>query len=237
MSGAVVMTRSKPMPTMARGAGPGPLRAGIAALVLAASCAAAWAQQAGNLFNVDQVSPAEWAMLPEYCPHTLTYHRDAATHRAWIARLGFGFTSMHHYCWGLLKASRAQRPGIEKQLRSGLFMSAVDECNYVLQNTPPDFLLRPEVLLRAGQWAAAAESYVRAFEYFEESIKSKADYWPPYLEIANVNLILRRRQHAIDALGRGLSVMPQQEQLTAALKRIMDDKPRGTASRSGASRP
>jgi tetratricopeptide (TPR) repeat protein len=187
-----------------------------------------------EMFNVARVSAAEWAMLPEYCPDTQTYQRGGTQgYEAWIARMGPGFTALHHYCWGLIKASRAGRPGLEKQVRNGLYGSAIEECNYVLRNSPPDFVLRPEVLLRAGQWSAAAEAYARALEYFEESIQAKPDYWPPYLEIANVNLGLRRRQHAIDALERGLKVMPQQEQLTAALKRIQDGKspPAGRSAR------
>lgn len=182
-----------------------------------------------RLIDVQRLSATEWALLPEYCPYTQTYHKGGqAAYQDWINRVGFGFSAMHHYCWGLVKAHRASALGAQSQFHGALLASAIDEIEYVLRSTPADFLLRPEVLLRGGQFAVQLQDYPRAIDYFEASIRSKADYWPPYIEIANVNLAIRRREHAVEALKRGLSVMPAQPQLVAALARIEADSSLGT---------
>lgn len=215
-------------------------RSVVAIAVVGAALAAPSAiaqHQGADPLDVRTPSALEWARLPEYCAHTQAYHKDGPGYQNWIDRLGFGFSAMHHYCWALIKAHRAEVPGTPKHVRDALLASAIDECSYVLRHTTSDFVLRPEVYLRSGQYAAALEDHARAIEFFEMSIKSKVNYWPPYLEIANVNLSIRRRQHAIDALQRGLSVMPGQEQLTAALSRIQKDSTSGTARRVPASKP
>jgi tetratricopeptide (TPR) repeat protein len=175
------------------------------------------------------LTAAEKVQLPEYCRHTQSYFEDGREYQRWIDRLGFGFSAMHHYCWGIIKAYRATTVAAQTQFRNALLADAIREIEFVAPRIPEDFLLRPEVLLRGGQWSALLEDYARALDYFESSIKVKPDYWPPYLEIANVNLAIRRRQHAIDALRRGLDQVPQQPALQAALSRIEADQTLGTA--------
>jgi tetratricopeptide (TPR) repeat protein len=179
----------------------------------------------GRLVDMQRLSASEWAVLPEYCPNTLVYHQGGPAYQDWVTRLGPGFSAMHHYCWGLVKARRAS--SVVGQFRSALLEDAIREIEYVRSNTPEDFVLRPEVLLRGGQWAATLEQHARALEYFEASIKAKTDYWPAYLEIANVNLAIKRRQHAVEALRRGLEQAPAQPALQAALARIEADRTLG----------
>lgn len=178
----------------------------------------------GRLMDMRRLSAAEWDQLPEYCRYTEMWrtHEDLPTYREWRSRLGPAFDGMHHYCFGIVKGYRASSPALagQSQHRTALLGSAIDEIEFVLRSAPEDFVLRPEVLLRGGQFAARLEAYPRALEYFEASIKAKTDYWPPYLEIANVNLKIGRRQHAVEVLERGLIMMPAQPQLKAALSRI-----------------
>jgi len=175
------------------------------------------------------ITPAERAHWPEYCPQTQTYHEGGnAAYQRWIDRLGMGFSAMHHYCWGIIKAYRASTLSTQSQFRNGLLADAIREVEYVDQNIPQDFLLRPEVMLRGGQWAAKLDDQVRAFQFFEASIRAKPDYWPAYLELANLNLSIKRREEAIDALKRGLEQAPGQAALAAALARIEADLALGT---------
>jgi tetratricopeptide (TPR) repeat protein len=214
------------------------LRATLFALLALSWAAPAAAQlQATDPFDVKRVSAVEWARLPEYCPHTQTYHQGGPAYDNWIARLGFTFSALHHYCWAIIKANRAMALGVEPHVRRALLNSAIEECFYVLRHAAPDFVLLPEIYLRLGQFAAGLEDHARALEFFEKSIGTKVDYWPPYVEIANVNLSIRRRQHAIDALHRGLRVMPGQQQLTTALTRIESDASLGRTKGAAASQP
>jgi tetratricopeptide (TPR) repeat protein len=180
-----------------------------------------------QLIDMKNITAMERAQLPEYCPHTQTYHEGGPEYQRWIDRLGRGFSAMHHYCWGVLKAYRATTLAGGTQLRNALLADAVREIEYVVRNTPEDFLLRPEVLLRGGQWSAKLERYPLALDYFEASIQAKPDYWPAYLEIANVNLAIHRRQQAIDALKLGLERSPAHPALEAALARIASDRTLG----------
>jgi tetratricopeptide (TPR) repeat protein len=136
----------------------------------------------------------------------------------------------------VLKAYRATTLAGGTQFRNSLLADAIREIEYVVRNTPQDFLLLPEVLLRGGQWSAKLERYPVALEYFEASIQAKQDYWPAYLEIANLNLAIHRREHAIDALKLGLERSPAQPALEAALARIESDRALGVPRAQRATR-
>ena len=185
--------------------------------------------------NPATATPGELARLPEYCAHVWGYTRDAQARAAWFVRLGPVFEHMHHYCWGLLKANRAEGPGIEPQLRRSLYSSAVRECEYVLRSHPdPAFVLRPEILYKMGLFEAANSRWIEAIEYFQHSIEAKADYWPPYIGIADIHLKLGRREPAIKVLNEGLKASPGEIRLREALKRASENRPatgRTTGSR------
>jgi tetratricopeptide (TPR) repeat protein len=123
----------------------------------------------------------------------------------------------------MVKANRAQAPGIDPQLRRSLYASAVDECRYVLRNYPdPAFVLRPEIFYRMGQFEAANEAWIQAIEYHQQSILSKPDYWPPYVGLADIHLRLGRPDRALDVLNEGLKLMPDEPRLQAAVKRATE---------------
>ncbi|MCW5632281.1 MAG: hypothetical protein KIT17_03015 [Rubrivivax sp.] len=177
------------------------------------------------------LSGGEMARLPEYCPHTWGYHRGGPERAEWFSRLGPVMEHMHHYCWAILKANRAHGVGVPPQLRDTLLSSAISESHYVIQRAPQDFVLMPEILFRVGTYHAARSEWVQAIEFFDRSRAAKPDYWPPYLETANVNLRIGRRQQAVEALQAGLRVMPEEARLRDALKRIeaMAPAPRSKA--------
>ena len=58
---------------------------------------------------------------------------------------------MHHYCWGLMKLNRALYLARTEQARSFYFRDAILEFDYVLERSPENFILRPEILTKKGQ--------------------------------------------------------------------------------------
>lgn len=172
-----------------------------------------------NPLDMSNVLPGEWTRLPEYCPYTIVY-AGGPPRDEWFARLGPSFQHLHHYCWSILKAYRATVPGITPLMRRTLYTSAIDECAYVFRNASKDLILMPEILYRVGTYHVQLENWVEAIEYFNRSRSAKVDYWPPYVEIANVNARLGRQQQAIAVLKEALEVMPGEVRLTEALKRI-----------------
>lgn len=190
---------------------------GLPALGLSLVCSAA----AANPMDVGNATRGEIARLPEYCNHVWGYSRDPQERAAWFARMGPVFEHMHHYCWAMVKANRAATPGIEPQVRRSLYASAVSECQYVLRNYPdPAFVLRPEILYRMGRFEEANGEWVRAIEYYEQSIGAKADYWPPYMAIADIHVRLGRRDRAAAVLEAGRGVMPDEPRIREAIDKL-----------------
>jgi tetratricopeptide (TPR) repeat protein len=200
----------------------------LAKLVRAGWACAAMALGGGaaaDPMNPATASAGELSRLPDYCNHVWGYYRDAGERANWFARMGPVFEHMHHYCWGMLKANRAAAPGISPTMRRTLYASAVQECHYVLRNNPdPAFVLRPEIFYRMGQWEAANESWVQAMEYYRQSIATKADYWPPYVGIAEIEMKLARRDRAIAVLDEGLKFAPDEPRLKEAMARARESR-------------
>lgn len=165
-------------------------------------------------------------VLPEYCDYSQDgkygYNASNPTpaHQRWIALLGPALHHIHHYCRGLKAAQKARDVLIPPQLRMSLYESVIKECMYVVENSPSDLVLLPEIFLRMGQAAFANRDVGRALAFYEKSRQAKSDYWPAYIEIARTNLSFGRRDEAISALKAGLEVMPDEARLRQALDRL-----------------
>lgn len=178
---------------------------------------------AGDPFDTLTLGAGEMARLPEYCPNTWGYHPrwgNTAERERWFVRLGFMMSHMHHHCWGILKFNRANAIGVTPEMRKSLLGSAIKESHYAIDRAPSGFVLLPEILYRVGTFHAALDEWWEAIDYFDRARAAKPDFWPPYLETANLNLRIGRRQQAIEALRAGLEVMPAEHRLREALDRI-----------------
>jgi hypothetical protein len=181
-------------------------------------------------FNMNSVGRGELVRLPEYCASVHGWGEGSpwapsVQQQRWIGLMGPTFWHVHHYCWGMLKALRAESIDVKPQMRSDLYASAISEAHYVLERATADFKLLPEIHFKVGQYQVALQRWAEALESFDRSRAMKPDYWPAYIEIAKVNLRLRRRDHAVEILKRGLDVMPGETRLTDALRRINSDTP------------
>ncbi len=189
--------------------------------------------------NIRSVTPGEMALLPPYCVDVDTWSRSGSNYnpsvaqQRWIAMMGRTFWALHHYCWALLKAHRAQNVGLAPVIRTGLLASAIGDANYVIEQSTPDFPLAPEIHLRIGQFNLALERYPEALEAWDRSRAIKPDYWPPYVEIANLNLRLGRRDQALAVLNEGLRHMPDERRLHEAIERARATSPSADRGRAG----
>jgi tetratricopeptide (TPR) repeat protein len=177
------------------------------------------------------ITRGEVALLPPYCPDSQTFGLQGfregphPKQQVWIAEMGQTFWAIHHYCWALVSASRAKRAGVSAQQRVGLYQAAIADSYYVLEHSQPDFVLLPEIYLRMGQFAIGAGDPVRAAEFFEKSRERKPDYWPAYVELANLNISLGRKQVALEAVQAGLLAVPDQANLKELLTRLKTTVP------------
>ena len=109
------------------------------ALLLAAN--GARAQSPAN------VTEGELALLPLFCRDTLGMPTNHFTpgFNHWMARVGEGFKSMHHYCWARINMRRIYAPGTDRAFRIGRLGGVVADLFYVIRNSPPDFVMLPEI--------------------------------------------------------------------------------------------
>lgn len=200
------------------------MRAALVAVLLALGAALAAPARAGDPFDTLSITKGELARLPVYCPHAWGYvHRGWGNweeRERWDQRLGPTMRHMHHYCWSILKYNRAHGIGVSAQLKNALIESAIVEAHYLIDRAPADYIFLPEAVHRVGIYNFELGRWLVALDYFERARTIKPDYYPPYLEMANVNMSVGRKEDAIAALQAGLKVMPDEERLKEALKRI-----------------
>jgi tetratricopeptide (TPR) repeat protein len=118
---------------------------------------------------------------------------------------------------------RARKPGIRPELREGGFIDAVGDFDYVVRNATPDFILLPEVYLRLGEAYAELGNTAAALQAYEESARRKPDYWPAYVNAAQIYERVGLKKQALARIADGLKAAPQQPILQQHYKRLGGD--------------
>jgi tetratricopeptide (TPR) repeat protein len=88
-------------------------------------------------------TPAEWAVFPEYCRARYSISQYAngtrwegsvppAEVQRWERQMGSTFEALHHYCYGLVQASRAAMAG-DAGSKDYLYTRAIEEFNFTLR--------------------------------------------------------------------------------------------------------
>lgn len=205
------------------------LRACLRALlpmVLLAATKLAWAQQPPG------ITVGELAILPVYCPYTQTFAHDprganpTPNSAKWAQTLGKSFWGLHHYCWALVHLHRAKTAGMPRAARQHHWSGAINDLNYVIQNSTSDFVLLPEIYQRMGETYLLMGSPSSAVLAFTQSREQKPDYWPPYVAWADALVKLGKKSEAKAHLEDGLRRMPTTAQLLAAYQRLGGDADR-----------
>ncbi len=133
--------------------------------------------------------------------------------------MGEAFWGMHHFCWAMVGLQRADRAGTPPQTRTFLINVAISDFFYVIKNSPPDFVMLPEVHYRIGEARVLLGEYVSALDEFAKSRKHKPDYWPAYVGEANVLMKVGKKKEAAELLKGALKLMPNQPNILEALGR------------------
>lgn len=184
------------------------------------------ASSAPALAQLDNISPGELALTSEYCPDTQTFAGKYTTgavaerQRKWVSMMGETFWTMHHYCWAQVAWIRATQAGVSPQTRDGLLRGAISDIYYVINHAPADYVLMPELLTRIGEYYTRIGNASQASAHFQRAIDAKADYWPPYVRLADIYLQLGERTKALEIIDAGLRHVPGNAQLTESRSRI-----------------
>jgi tetratricopeptide (TPR) repeat protein len=171
------------------------------------------------------VTAGEIALLPAYCIDTESMGgadvRYSPQSKLWKAQLGETFMALHHYCWGLIRVSRASQAGVSAMERKAHYNGAIGDYQYVLEAAGNNvFLLTPEIELRIGEAYLELQNYPAAVEAFARSIRAKPDYWPAYHRWAGMLTRLGKKRDAMNKLEEGLRVLPTEPALVSAYEKI-----------------
>jgi len=180
----------------------------------------------------ENVTDAEMKLLPRYCPDTMgfkygdAYYNTSPRAGYWVSLMGKSFWAMHHYCWGQITMLRAQKVGVPASTRRAMWESARGDYGYVVNNSPPDFIMLPEIYTRIGEVELLLVHPDKANEAFAQARQLKPDYWPAYSHWAEYLMKIGRRPEAMKIVTSGLEHSPDAKVLLEQY-RLLGGKPSG----------
>lgn len=166
----------------------------------------------------------EVRLLPPYCVYTqyfdARYRTNEAEKKRWVAALGPTFIHLHHYCFALLKTNRALLLTKEKRYREFYLRDSLREFEYIIDRSPSDFVLLPEIHTKKGEnLVRLGRGQFAVFE-FERAIELNPEYWPPYAQLADHYKTTGATDKARDVLAKGLSRAPEAKALQRRLAEL-----------------
>lgn len=181
------------------------------------------------LAQPDNITQLEVALLPEYCADAQTFNGwgDQVYNRSpnapkWLALMGKGFWAMHHYCWALIRLGRikSNTPPI---IVKGHRLAALGDLGFVIQNTPPDFIMLPEIYTKVGEVLLQLKRDGEADDAFMKARSLKPDYWPPYARWAEHLMVTGQKAKARETLEAGLAYVPTSTTLQSMYRELGGD--------------
>ena len=155
-------------------------------------------------------TPAEMALLPEYCQVRAIDNQGSPAFRAWMQALAPKFLGIHHYCAGVNYINRYLHL-VNDPKRKYYLSRAVPEIDYVAKDMPPNFPIAGEVYMHRGlanklmkKEAAAASDFVKAIKHDPNQVRA-------YLYLSEIYAAAGNKDKAL-------------EFTTIALKRVPDSK-------------
>jgi tetratricopeptide (TPR) repeat protein len=178
-----------------------------------------WALTGITSGQVKNMTAAELAAAPRYCPYTQGYGRSgtpdapSAEAKRWVAIMGPTFWHLHHYCWGKMHLQRAMRSSVTEQERKHLLGTVVGDYRYVIGNAKRDFILLPEIYAGIGEVELRLGRPQEASRAFAEARALKPDYSPGYSHWAEYLMRSGQKAEAKQLVRTGLEYNPDAKTL------------------------
>ncbi len=171
--------------------------------------------------NPENITDAEMALLPRYCPYTQSFSKHGAPEVSrWVNAMGKDFTHMHHYCWGLIHLGRSERATLSSAKRRSDREEAILNFRYVIKTVSADFILLPEVLTRLGRTYLLNHEPTKGEQSFAKARALKLDYWPAYFHWAEYLLSVGQKSEALEIIKSGLQHSPDAKPLNALFSKL-----------------
>ena len=158
-------------------------------------------------------TPAEMATLPPYCAAKFDEGKNPELAKTWRSTMGWEFMHIHHYCAGLNFVNRAAGMTSANKDRQGVLQQALRNFDYMLTNTPPDFYLRPEILMNRGIALSMLNRTGEAVGDLLKSIEANPKQPRAYMTLADMYDKQRNRAKALETVTEGLRHNPDTKSL------------------------
>ena len=165
-------------------------------------------------------SDADLSVLPAYCTARLKHPMGSPEWARWERLLGPGFLHMHHYCFAQNFIRHASLPSTKRTDRLGIYRMALGDLDYMLDKTPPNFLLRPEILVKKGQTLAKIGNTAEAVRTLTAAIEAKPDWDGGYVALSDFYRDLGKKGDAIAVAEKGFQVVPSSRPLARRLSEL-----------------
>lgn len=184
----------------------------IVFLFVSASIALASNTSEGKPIDLEDISEAEMRLLPRYCADTQGFkygYKESPNYQRWEQMMGQTFWHLYHYCWSLLYMNRSNRAGIPNSKRQSQRELALGSYQYVIDNSPEDFVLLPEIYTKKGEVELLLKKISKANQSFSHARKLKPDYWPAYSHWAEYLISIGHKNDAFAIVKSGLRFSPR----------------------------
>ena len=199
------------------------LRSCLTALLLVPLAAVTCAQ------SPKDVTDGELALLPPFCYDTMNMRYGSSAYNPspraahWVSLMGQSFWAMHHYCWAKINQRRIFAPGTDPKFRIGLLSGVVGDFGYVIKNSPPDFIMLPEIYSSLGEVELLRKNPAAANDHFSTARKLKPSYPPPYQMWSEYLVSIGKKDEAKAHLKTGLEHNSAAVSLQALYKKLGGD--------------
>jgi len=170
----------------------------------------------------DQVENArELATLPAYCRGTQVIRsisHDPVPIETYIKRYGQAYSHLHHYCWALNSENKAYTI-LDKQQRNSKLFYALGDIDYVIERSPPTFVLLPEIYTGKARILFKLDRAPEAVGTLYKALQLKPDYWPASIRLSDYYKKQGDIKNARTILEKALEKTPKSK---ALMKRIAE---------------
>jgi hypothetical protein len=202
----------------------------VGAVSIVMACVLVLTSISASANKPDYITEAEMKLIPPYCRDANTFSgyggtADSMSPNApqWVATMGKGFWAIHHYCWALINLMRIQSPTVSATVKTFEREQALNDLGYVIQNSPGDFILLPEIYTKAGEIQLDLRRPAAANVSFARARTLKPDYWPPYFRWAMYLKSTGQKANARQLVEEGLSYSPESKPLRSLLTELGGD--------------
>lgn len=152
-------------------------------------------------------------------------------HNKWLKMLGPGFNHYHHFCWGQTTVNRYYSSfGTPPTERNSLLKYAIEDYNYSIERSPPDFSLLPEILVARAKAYVLLKETVKAIPDLQRAIKLNPKYEKAYADLAEIYAKDGQPEIAKKIIQTGLQLSPNSPILTRRAARLNAEAKRASGS-------